>query len=47
MGATPVSEGVVFRVWAPSAATVEVELTATGEYAPLAAAGDKDNRKIK
>jgi maltooligosyltrehalose trehalohydrolase len=40
MGATPVPEGVHFKVWAPAASRVEVELTESGQYVPMTSRGD-------
>jgi maltooligosyltrehalose trehalohydrolase len=40
MGATPTSAGVAFKVWAPAASRVEVELTDPRRCVPLAAQAD-------
>jgi maltooligosyltrehalose trehalohydrolase len=40
LGATPLADGVSFKVWAPAATRVEVELPAAAEFAPLTPAAD-------
>ena len=39
MGATPTPAGVRFKVWAPAASRVEVELTDSGQLRPLVSEG--------
>jgi maltooligosyltrehalose trehalohydrolase len=40
LGATPGPDGVLFRVWAPAATSVDVELTTNATLVPLRPAGD-------